>query len=91
MLIHSLLLSTGFRQPRTLAGGPGLWIVAFYGSYIRNCSNFYFSRLLLLLYQECLWRAACSPSTLWGGLSEDAILLWSMSLLPKENITWLLM
>ncbi|MBA0850419.1 hypothetical protein Goshw_029490, partial [Gossypium schwendimanii] len=39
----------------------------------------------------CLWRAACSPSTLWGGLSEDAILLWSMSLLPKENITWLLM
>ncbi|MBA0642591.1 hypothetical protein Goklo_026947 [Gossypium klotzschianum] len=39
----------------------------------------------------CLWRAACSPSTLWGGLSEDAILPWSMSLLPKENITWLLM
>ncbi|MBA0760182.1 hypothetical protein Gotri_022944, partial [Gossypium trilobum] len=30
---------------------------------------------MVLISEICLWRAACSPSTLWGGLSEDAILL----------------
>lgn len=34
ILIHSVLLSTGFGQSRSFAGSPGLWIVAFYGSYI---------------------------------------------------------
>lgn len=45
-------LSTGFRYSWTLAGCPGLWIMAFYGSYLRNCPDFHLGRLLLLLCQK---------------------------------------
>lgn len=43
---------TGIRYSRTLACSLGLRVMAFYGSYFRNCSDFHISRLLLLLCQK---------------------------------------
>ncbi|MBA0591788.1 hypothetical protein Gorai_008786, partial [Gossypium raimondii] len=39
----------------------------------------------------CLWRAARSPSSLRSSLSEDSVLLWSMSLFAEKSITRLKM
>jgi hypothetical protein len=50
--LKSCFFWTGFRYSGTLVGGLGVWIMAFYGSYLRNRPDFHLSRFLLLLCQK---------------------------------------